>query len=100
MRRLAEQGERMANTIIMGFSSRRRDAGLSDAEGAAAAATNQLDTESRDERVGRPLVSMTCKNLAPHMPMVGRGMWRERCCCIEPEAHACSVLLQRVRTCT
>ena len=71
MRRLAEQGERMANTIIMGFSSRRRDAGLSDAEGAAAAATNQLDTESRDEPT---LVSAASKNLALLIPTVGRGM--------------------------
>ena len=71
---LAEQEERKADTIIMGLSSRRREAELADAEGEAAVATNQLDTESRDERVGRSLVSTACKKLAPLIPTVGRGM--------------------------
>ena len=71
---LADQEERKAGTIITGFSSRRLEAKLADAEGAVAAATNQLDTESRDERVGRSLVSTACKNLAPLIPTVGHGM--------------------------
>ena len=55
----------------MGFSSKRREAEMADAEGAAAAATNQLDTESRDEPT---LVSAASKNLALLIPTVGRGM--------------------------
>lgn len=61
----------------MGSSSRGHDAGLADAEGAAAAAaTNQLltETETRDDRVGRSLVATACKYLEPLAPTVGRGM--------------------------
>ena len=55
----------------MGFSSKRREAEMADAEGAAAEATNQLDTESRDEPT---LVSAASKNLALLIPTVSRGM--------------------------
>lgn len=54
-------------------SSRRHEAELADAEDAAAAASNLLDSESRDERVGSSLVARALKNLEPLMPTVGRG---------------------------